>query len=124
MPGLHILINSLSEILLKHTDFSEPSPWLSAEILKVGQEVGEEGCGVVFAIAHQKREINEVVRVCEILQVREEHWEVGCCVAEGGAEEDSFFALPAAGCAAYVVEVVVADCFYVEFFAGGKEVGC
>lgn len=58
------------------------------------------------------------MRVGEVLEVLEEEWEVGCCVAEGGAEEDSFGALPAFGGALLGGEVVVADCFEVEVFGG------
>lgn len=121
MPALNILVDFLPKVLFYHRDLAEPVFGIAIGLLEVGEEIGEERSGVVFAVADEEGEIDEVVRVGEVLEVGEEHGQMWCGVSEGCAEEDAFFALPTATCAAYVAEVVVAHCFYVEFFTRWEE---
>ena len=90
-------------------------------ILQVRQEVREQRGSVVVAVADQEGKVDQVVRVGQVLQMGEEHGQVGRGVSQWGAEQYALFPLPSSGCAADVGQIVVPDSFYVEFFSPVEE---
>ena len=100
--------------------------------LQIREQVAQQRQRVILAVTHQECQVDQVMRVCQVPQMAEEERQVGCSVTERGTEEDTFLALPAAGSAADIGKVVVANGLDLPLFAlweegegqaGGKEGG-
>lgn len=62
-----------------------------------------------------------MVGVGEVAKMVEEHGNVRSSVSQGRAEQNSFFSLPAPGCALHIGQVIVSHSLELEVVVGGDE---
>ena len=110
MPALDILIDLLPEILFDHGDLAVGLLRVGI-VLQVREHLREQVERVVFGVGDQEGQIDEVVRVGEIVQVGEEHRQVGFGVSEWCTHQHPLFTLPPPRGASGLREVVVANRF-------------
>jgi len=72
VPTFNILIHLLSEVLSKDGDLAKLLLWYLV-LLEIIQELGQQLIRVIFGIADQESQVDEVVWICQVLEVREEH---------------------------------------------------
>ena len=72
MPTLNILIHLLSKVLTKDGNLAELLLWYFV-LLQVIQELSQQLIGVVLGIADQESQVDKIMRVCQVLEVRKEH---------------------------------------------------
>lgn len=72
---LDVLVDLLAKVLFDDGDFSKRDAFLFFR-LQIGQQIGEEDEGVVFGVSDEEGEVDQMVRVCQVAQMREEHWKM------------------------------------------------
>lgn len=103
---LDVLVDLLSEILLHNRDLAKC--FLGVRVgLQLLQLLCQERNGVVLGVSDKKCQIDEVVRISQVLQVAEEHWQMRRRISKRGAYEYPLFPLPPPCSALYIVEVVI-----------------
>lgn len=72
MPALHILLDLLAEIFLDNGDLAKVHLRVRI-VLHLLQHAHEHAQSLVTRVGYQERQVNQVVWVGEVSQVREEH---------------------------------------------------
>ena len=109
MTALHILIHFLTKIFFDYRDFAVRLiwVWVGLDAFEIFRQYFESP---VLGIGHKESKVNEAMRICKIAQVRKEHGKVRFCVAQRHTEKNAFLALPTAGGALYIAQVIVSNC--------------
>lgn len=117
---LDVLVDLLSKVLLDDRDLTEGHTVLFAS-LQLGQKIGEKGESVILGVTNQEGQVDEVVGVGQVAQMRKEHGQVRRSISKRSAEEDSLFALPASRGALNIGKIVVSDSLKLELLASGEQ---
>lgn len=86
---LHAHLDISAKVLLDDCGTAEADLLVSV-VLDAIQLRRKSGQGVILAIAHQECQVDQFMRICQLVQEVEVFLEVGGGVAEGGEDEDTF----------------------------------
>lgn len=117
---LHILVDLLAKVLFNDGDFAV---WLLGIFmcLDASQIIHQKLQSMIFRVGDEERKVDEVVRVCKVVQVREEHGQMRLGVTQGHTEQNSLLAFPSSSGSLHTVQVVVSYCLEVKVGAHGEE---
>lgn len=106
MTTLDILVDLLTEIFLDDRYFAVMLVRVlgGLDSLEVLDEYIER---LIFGIGHEEREVDQVMGIGEVLQVREEHGQMGLGVAQRHAQQYALFSLPPSRGALDIRQVIV-----------------
>lgn len=110
VTAFDILVNLLTKVLLNDGNLSI---WLSRVLVILDRVhvVDQKLKRVIFGVGNQESEINQVVRVGKVAQVREEHGQMRRGIAERNTEKNALFSLPSSSSATDGVQVIVSHGF-------------
>lgn len=108
VSALDVLVDLLAKVLLDDRDLAVRLPRVRV-VLQLLQQLRQQARGVVLRVRDQEGQVDEVVRVGEVAQMREEHGQVRRGVSQRRAQQDSLLALPPPRRPLDVRQVVVAD---------------
>lgn len=108
VPTLDILLHLLAKILPNHRNLSKCHCRVRV-ILHLLQHAREHVEGVIARVRYQKRKVDQVVRVGEVAEMREEHGEVRGGISQRREHEDAFPAFPALLCSLHFRQIIVPD---------------
>ena len=117
---LDILVDLLAKILFNDRNLAKRHSVFLAR-LKAGQKIGEKSQSVVLGITNEKGQIDEVVRICQVAQMREKHGQMRRRISKWGTKEDSLLTLPASCSTLDVGKVVITNCFKLQLLTSRKE---